>query len=56
MVVLQTLKENFRKPIFSCYQHIKCIKTYFWYLNMSPVDLATRFKNGMYMLNREMRY
>ena len=27
-----------------------------WYLNMSSIDLATRFKIGMYLFNRENRY
>jgi len=40
--------------------HLKIETLYFrsilWYLNMSYVDLATRFKIEMYMLNREKRY
>jgi len=27
-----------------------------WYLNMSSIDLSTRCKIGMYLLNREKRY
>ena len=28
-------------------------KLFLWYLNMSSIDLATRFRIGMYLLNRE---
>jgi len=28
-------------------------KLILWYLNMSSIDLATRFRIGMYLLNRE---
>ena len=31
-------------------------KLILWYLNMSSVDLATRFNIGMCLLNKEMRY
>ena len=42
----------FTKPVVSC-----CLLVYgiavLWYLNMSSIDLAIRFKIGMYLLNRE---
>jgi len=31
-------------------------KLILWYLNMSSIDLATRFKIGKYLLKREKRY
>ena len=37
-------------PTYVVYQNV------LWYLNMSSIDLATRFKLEMYLLNREKRY
>jgi len=34
---------------------MKCIKTFLWYFNMSSIDLASRFKMVIYLLNREKR-
>ena len=44
-------KDLFRKPIFLV-TNVSCVsKLTLWYLNMFSIDLVTRFKIGMYLLN-----
>jgi len=52
-----TLKKNFFKKLYFLVTNVFSVSTVIlWYLNMSSIDLATRFKIRMYLLNREKRF
>ena len=44
-------RKHFENLIFSCYQCFCVRKLIVWYLNISSIDLATRYKIGMYLLS-----
>jgi len=51
-----TLEKKFFENLYFLVSYVFSVsKLILWYLNMSTIDLATWFKIGMYLLDREKR-
>ena len=49
-----TLKKNFFEKLYVLVTNIFRVSNFIlWYPNMSSIDLATHFKIGIYLLNKE---
>jgi len=54
--VLSCNTRFFENLLFLVTKILSASKRIYWYLIMSCIDLATRFKIGMHLLNRDTRY